>query len=384
MPRGTTNPYPATTVVDAALVADAIRSNNAGHPMNRLLLAEAMTLKPTSSRFRALLTASGQYGFTKGSYTAENILLTDLGEQLTKPRSEGERLEAMRQGMRNIALFEQLLRHYNNNSVPSVEFLRNTLEREPFNVTPELAREAAELFTQNGVELGFIRSISGTPHVILEAGPPTAAVQDSSDRADSVGGPAVDSQPAEQAARASEYSHIIRTDADGDAQIDKAVLAGPSPTSPTVASTPPENRQFFIAHGWDEDALEQVQVILRKFGIPYVVAREEANAGRPISQKIKELMKSCSAGIFIFSADEEFKDKDGNVIWRPRENVIFELGAGSLEYEQRIVILKETSVYFPTDFRDIGYIEYEKGNLQAKAMDLLSELIAFGAVRVVT
>jgi predicted nucleotide-binding protein len=93
-------------------------------------------------------------------------------------------------------------------------------------------------------------------------------------------------------------------------------------------------------------------------------------------------MKSCSAGIFIFSADEEFQDKDGNAIWRPRENVIYELGAASLEYGQRIVIFKEKGVYFPTDFRDLGYIEYEKGKLDAKAMDLLTELIQLGAVRI--
>jgi predicted nucleotide-binding protein len=150
----------------------------------------------------------------------------------------------------------------------------------------------------------------------------------------------------------------------------------------TPDETPQENRQFFIAHGWDKDALQQVQNILNRFRIPFVVAQDEPNAGRPISENIRDLMRSCSAGIFIFSADEEFKSKNGETIWRPRENVVFELGAGSFLYGQRIVVLKEQSVYFPSDFRDIGYIEYEKDNLQAKAMELFEELIAFGAIRV--
>ena len=77
---------------------------------------------------------------------------------------------------------------------------------------------------------------------------------------------------------------------------------------------PAENKQFFIAHGWDKEALAHVQAILNRLRIPYVVAQDEANAGRPISQKIRDMMKSCSAGIFILSADEEFKDKDGNTI----------------------------------------------------------------------
>jgi len=46
------------------------------------------------------------------------------------------------------------------------------------------------------------------------------------------------------------------------------------------------------------------------------------------------------------------------------------------------VIFKERGVEFPTDFRDLGYIEYEKGGLSAKSMELLRELIKLKAVRV--
>ncbi len=99
---------------------------------------------------------------------------------------------------------------------------------------------------------------------------------------------------------------------------------------------------------------------------------------------VRDLMKSCAAGIFIFSADEEFRTKEGKIIFRPRENVIYELGAASLEYGRRIVIFKEVSVTFPSDFHDLGYIEFEKGKLDAKAMDLLRELISLGAVRITT
>ena len=37
------------------------------------------------------------------------------------------------------------------------------------------------------------------------------------------------------------------------------------------------------------------------------------------------------------------------------------------------LIFKEKGVYFSSDFRDLGYIEYEKGSLDAKAMNLLME-----------
>jgi hypothetical protein len=126
--------------------------------------------------FRDLITASSKYGFSSGNYNAETIALTELGEQLTKPRNQQERLDALRQGMRNIPLFEQLVTHFDNSKLPPTEFLRNTLEREPFSVPPEWSAEAADVFTRNGREVGFVRTITNSPYVILEAGAPTEDV----------------------------------------------------------------------------------------------------------------------------------------------------------------------------------------------------------------
>jgi predicted nucleotide-binding protein len=81
----------------------------------------------------------------------------------------------------------------------------------------------------------------------------------------------------------------------------------------------------------------------------------------------------------IFTADEEFRSPDGeNTIWRPSQNVIYELGAASILYGKRIIIFEEDGLDFPSDFRDIGYISFEKDRLDAKTMDLFKELIGMG------
>jgi predicted nucleotide-binding protein len=95
-------------------------------------------------------------------------------------------------------------------------------------------------------------------------------------------------------------------------------------------------------------------------------------------------MEACNCAILIFTADEEFKTAKGEVIWRPSENVVYELGASGYLYDNRLVIMKEESVTFPSNFRDIGYISFEKDQLDAKAMDVLKELIGFGIVKVST
>lgn len=86
----------------------------------------------------------------------------------------------------------------------------------------------------------------------------------------------------------------------------------------------------------------------------------------------------------IFTADEEFLTPSGAKVWRPSENVVFELGASGYLYENRIVIMKEDGVDFPANFRDLGYISFTKDQLDAKAMDVLRELIGFGIVKVST
>jgi predicted nucleotide-binding protein len=143
-------------------------------------------------------------------------------------------------------------------------------------------------------------------------------------------------------------------------------------------------RGIFIAHGKNKKPLEQLKKILDQFRIPYKVAVEEPNLGRPISSKVRQVMESCNCAILIFTTDEEFKDKDGSTIWRPSENVIYELGATGYLYDNRLVIMKEEGVTFPSNFNDIGYISFEKDKLEAKAMDILKELIGFGIVKVST
>lgn len=356
MPRGPSRPYPVVSLPKAVGIAEGLRDHNAGRPMNRILLAEALGYSPAGLSFRDTVTAASKYGLVAGNYNSETLALTALGERAVRPASEEERLTALRQSMGRVGLFGKLLEHFDNNRLPSPDLLKGILERPPFNVNAAWSKEAAEVFVSNGRFTGVIRDVSGTPYVITASGPPPveAAVLSS-----------VDAGSDEEAVDTSAIETVEQ-----------------SPVTDPRTSSPETPRQFFIAHGRDKTALTQLQKILRDLDIPYMVAEEEANAGRPISQKVGDLMRSCSAGIFIFSGDEEVTNPEGVTIKRPRPNVVYELGAASFQYGQRIVIFKEHGVEFPTDFRDLGYIEYEKGQLSATAMELLRELIKLRAVRI--
>jgi predicted nucleotide-binding protein len=341
---------------EALELAQAITQFNAGRPMNRILLAEAVKLSPTSSGYRDRVMASYRYGLTEGNYSSETISLTPIGVAATSPRNHDEAVEAQRKAFRHVPVFDRLLNHFANAKLPEAAFLKNTLQRPPFDIDPSWSQEVAALFVQNAKSVGYAREMSGGMYIVVDTGTAPAPVDVIDD------------------ATATDDSH--------DSPTEVAIPIGEPPTPSRPER--PRPMQIFIAHGRNRKPLEQLEKILNEWQVPFVVAVNEPNAGRPISEKVADLMRSCSAGIFIFTADDELQDSSGGKVFRPSQNVIYELGAAGLLYGRKIVIFKEREVSFPTDFGDLGWIEFERDALSAKAMDLLRELIALKAVRLMS
>ncbi len=152
---------------------------------------------------------------------------------------------------------------------------------------------------------------------------------------------------------------------------------------PEEFKQPEKPKKIFVAHGKNKKPLEQLKTILNSLlGVKYVVAIDEPHSGRPISEKVSELMRECTSGIFIFTADEEHFDAEGNKILKPSENVVFELGAGTVLYGRKIVIFREEGTTFGSDFTDFGHITFEKDKLDAKGMELFRELLNLGFIKV--
>ena len=365
MPRGPNRPHPPVPLEIALQIPREVRNSNASRPMQRLLLAEAMNYSPNSSAFRDRIGASVRYGLTQGNYKAEFIALTPLGESITRPRNDHELYTSMREAVRTVQIYNQLLEYFANSRLPTLDFLKNILEREPFSVAPAWSDDVAGAFITDARMVGFLRDIGGSPHVVLDSST------------------TVPERPLDHEVRASETSD--QGEGAGDSVASASTETAEHPVEPPGDPRErPVPMQLFIAHGKNRKPLEQLKRILDDWKVPYLVAVDEPNAGRPISEKVADTMRECSAGIFIFTADDRFNDDEGRTVSRPSENVIYELGAASLLYGRKIVILKEQGVSFPSNFSDLGSIEFEKDALEAKGMDLLREMIALDAVRLVS
>ena len=73
-------PYPASTFKDALPLGEAIMRLASGEKVRRLTLLQQMDKSPNSSTTKMLITNSGKYGITKGSYVAEFLELTPTGK----------------------------------------------------------------------------------------------------------------------------------------------------------------------------------------------------------------------------------------------------------------------------------------------------------------
>jgi predicted nucleotide-binding protein len=272
---------------------------------------------------------------------------------------------SLRKAVLNVDPFRQFLTAYDKKKVPQPVAFRSYLTNQA-GVHADHVETAMEQLIADARLVGFLRNVKGSEWVDLHntsvAPQPTPATTDED----------VEESEVEISEEADDAEN-----GRGAAEAVQAALAEEQ------ARRKAEQRPsaIFLGHGKNKKPLEQLTKILSEYKIPYKVAVDEANQGRPISQKVADVMDECGAAILIFTADRELKDAEGNVIWQPSENVVFELGAAAVKYGSRIVIFKEESVDFPTNFRDIGHIAFAKDQLDAKAMDLFRELIAFGLLK---
>jgi predicted nucleotide-binding protein len=347
--------FPKHSLKTALRVPLALEEKNSGNPMPPTDIAIAIDKSPGSSDFRMLLSSSIKYGLSTGSYNQSKVALTTLARDIVAPTSEEVKNRALFQSALMPPLFKSIFGAYKGKKVPDMQFFQNALVRD-FGVSRDQAARCATVFYENADYLGLIRQATTGKWLASE---PIGLASQEMEASGADGGESIQYDP--------------NVEQSPSPQI-RAEVKGPS--------APPAKNAIFLGHGKNRVPLQQLEKFLSEYKIPHKVVVDEANKGRPISQKVADSMNECGAAIIIFTADEEFKDVTGQTIFRPSENAIFELGAASALYGSRVVIFKESGVTFPTNFRDIGYIEFDKDRLDAKVSELFRELIAFKLITV--
>src|SRR5260370_3051862 len=158
--------FPALTFEEALVLAEAIHKYAAGQKVRRLPLFEKLDESPDSHASKRLITASGQYGLTKGSYTAEYLELTPEGKDASSEEiAPSKRLETrFNLAIKDDAPFDFLYEKRKGNKMPAKEILADYLS--DANVEEDEKAECIDTFILNAKFLGLLRTIGGTERII--------------------------------------------------------------------------------------------------------------------------------------------------------------------------------------------------------------------------
>jgi hypothetical protein len=179
-------PFPGTTLQDALVLGEAIQAHGAGQKMRRMTLFDKLDKSPDSGASRMMVTNSGKYEITEGSYKAEFLSLTELGQRATSPdTSPRQRVDArFKLGIEKIAAFKHLYDTNKTKRIPSPEVLRDSLAE--LGVEPENREQCVNLFLENAKFLGLLKTIAGAERLIpieqiLEELPDKATTKNAAD-----------------------------------------------------------------------------------------------------------------------------------------------------------------------------------------------------------
>lgn len=162
----TNRPYPASSFADALVLGNAVMTHAAGERVRRLTLLEKIAKSATSSSTKMMITNSGKYGITTGSYAADFIELTDKGAVAVNtalPRADRDQA-AFELAVDGIAPFKLLYEHYKSKRLPEREIIKDFL-RDSSIAVPDLD-ECVDTFIVNVKDLGLLRTIGGAETLV--------------------------------------------------------------------------------------------------------------------------------------------------------------------------------------------------------------------------
>jgi hypothetical protein len=158
--------YPALSFEESLVLADAIQTHASGEKVARLTLLKQLNMSPTSSATQILITSSGKYGLTKGSYAAEYLELTPEGkvasDKSSLPRAKTKARFDLAVGA--IPAFETLYSRYRGKKLPSHDVLKDVLTEAKLDVSDP--KECIDIFVVNIKFVGLLQTIAGSETLV--------------------------------------------------------------------------------------------------------------------------------------------------------------------------------------------------------------------------
>lgn len=338
---------PKHSLREALTIAQAITDNFAGQPASPHQIAMALEMSPTTNSWRTLTGAAVAYGLTSGGYGADKISLQELGKRITDPTEEENVTNAKAEAALKPKIFADFFTKYNRAKFPTDVVAKNVLQND-FSVPADRVEDVLETLKDNGAYVGFIHQTKTGPFVSTDDLKPSPVTLSSHDPA-----------PTEIQERTDTQEHV---------ESEKEQLDTLKQTAP---STEPSIFKVFITHGKNMNIVEQVKDVLDLYDIEYEVAIEEETTAIPVPQKVLAAMRRCQAGVMIVSADDENAATTGTI----NNNVLIEIGAAFVLYDQKVVLLWDKQLKVPSNLQGLYRCEFEGNQLSFAAGTKLAKAV---------
>jgi hypothetical protein len=157
-------PYPLNALKESRELVETIYEVNSGLPVNRIMLAEAIGIAPSSSAYTTLLNSCSKFGLTNGNYRSSKIELTEFGSEFVQNMAASNFRFLLKQAASKPEVFKQFYSYYENKKIPpdniAEEYIKSDLK-----VNSELSSECLNLIKKNGLYAGFIKEIKGSLYI---------------------------------------------------------------------------------------------------------------------------------------------------------------------------------------------------------------------------
>ena len=337
-----TRPYPTYTLKDALSVARTIYDVNAGLPFDRELLAGALGTTPKSSAFTMRLNASAAYGLTEGGYNDPDIRLTDLGTTVFDSNGDTERRRAVIQAAMNPETFGRFYELFDGRRLPQSTYLHSILHRE-LGVRADLAEECLGILRDNGEFAGIISEAEGEYLVNL---------------------PTPESPP-----QGDVTSGRIGTERQTPYETSNEFDA-PAP----MQQADDLKKGIFIGHIGDSIAANYVASMLDEFSILSTSSRIPDDDTLLVPKETSKAMRESSAAVLVFPS--------GDNAWASRDKMIGMLGAASVLFDDRVVMLHEDGARMNLSLDGFNRIDFDRERPGESSMNLLVALHKAGVINV--
>jgi hypothetical protein len=159
-------PYPASSFKDALQLAEAIMKHGSGEKVRRLTLLQKMDKSPNSGPTKQMITNSGKYELTTGSYAAEYFELTPKG-RLVVDNAVDEKTKRQAKfdlSIAGVEPFNLLYEQYKGKRLPVKEIIKDVLKDSGLTIPDH--DECIDTFIVNAKDLELLQTIGGAETLI--------------------------------------------------------------------------------------------------------------------------------------------------------------------------------------------------------------------------